>query len=411
MVRRLALFGCAALLLAPTNGLRAEQREPVRFSTAFEGGSLGKVERLGDAAFRCAVQGQRDEHGRNRQASWYFFRLDGVRDRDVTLTLTDFVGEYNGRPGACPMTADTVPVFSRDGETWQHFPAMEWNAEAKEATLRFRSPQDTIWIAHVPPYTHSRVLRLLEAVRKAPCARVEVIGKSAQGRDLHRVVVTNFAKPDAGKRTVWLQAREHAWEAPTSYVFEGALRFLTSDDPQAAALRDRVVFHLMPTADPDGCANGAVRFNALGYDLNRHWDEVDPRRPEFLKQMPEISYLKKAILDCAAARGIDLLVNMHNTETAEFLETHADDPAVVARMKRLDDLLAAKTTFDPSAPVRTAAKPDGSTNALWREARIPVVLMEQRISSSKKLGRRPTVEDRLAFGQQLIAAMAESVLP
>ena len=50
------------------------------------------------------------------------------------------------------------------------------------------------------------------------------------------------------------------------------------------------------------------------------------------------------------------------------------------------------------------------TNSLWGQRQVPVLLMEQRISTSKKLGRRPTTEDRLAFGRQLVEVMAEAVL-
>jgi hypothetical protein len=47
---------------------------------------------------------------------------------------------------------------------------------------------------------------------------------------------------------------------------------------------------------------------------------------------------------------------------------------------------------------------------LWKERKVPVLLMEQRIGTSQKLGRRPTMEDRLDFGKQLITVMAETVL-
>src|SRR5262245_2296612 len=140
------------------------ERPPVTISKDFEGGSCGRVEVLGETTFRCHVEGQSDERGRNRQASWYYFRLDGVKGRDVTLTLTDFVGEYNDKPGAVPMTADTVPVFSDDDETWRHFPSMQWDDARKEATLRFRPERDTIWVAHVPPYPPRRLRRLLAEV-------------------------------------------------------------------------------------------------------------------------------------------------------------------------------------------------------------------------------------------------------
>ena len=36
--------------------------------------------------------------------------------------------------------------------------------------------------------------------------------------------------------------------------------------------------------------------------------------------------------------------------------------------------------------------------------------MEQRIGTSRKLGRRLTVEDRLAFGRQLITVMGQTVI-
>ncbi|MBI5773342.1 MAG: hypothetical protein HZA89_06325 [Verrucomicrobia bacterium] len=387
------------------------QTPPILINKNFEGGSLGKVEKLGDAVFRLHVEGQCDERGRNRQASWHFFRMDNVAGRDLTLTLTDFVGEYNDKPGACPMYAETIPVFSYDGKTWTHFPAMDWDDKAKEATLKFHAASNTLWVAHIPPYTHGDLLRLLADVDRSPHARTEVIGKTVQGRDLHLVTVTDFSTPDTAKKTVWLQARQHAWEAGTSHVMEGALRFVTSDDPRATELRRQVVFKFTPMMHPDGCANGWVRFNANGFDVNRHWNEVDLRDKEKLRLMPEIWYVKKAIfawLD--SGRRIDVMINMHNTEVTEFMDTHADDDASQAMMQRLYTNLAEKTSFDPSRKTGIRKEPGNTTNVLYNERKVPVLLMEQRTGRSKKLGRQPTVADRLQFGRELITVMAETVL-
>ncbi|MBI4326410.1 MAG: hypothetical protein HY674_14270 [Chloroflexi bacterium] len=389
----------------------AQDARPIVFNTSFEGGSLGKIESLGEGAFRCFVEGQHDERGRNRQANWYFFRMDNVKGRDIALTLTDFIGEYNDKPGACPMSPDIVPVFSNDGEEWQHFAGMRWDNERKEATLNFRPTGEPIWIAHIPPYTPRRLQHLLGQVDQTPHARIEVIGKTVQGRELQLVTVTDFERPDAAKKTVWLQARQHAWEAGTSYVMEGALLFITSDDLLARRLRGKVVFLFLPMMDPDGCANGKVRFNAHGYDVNRHWNEVDLRRKEFLQRMPEIWYVKKALLGCVdSGRKIDLMLNLHNTESAEFMDTQADDEPVLALFRRFEAILMEKTSFDPTQRLAVRNAPGNTTNSLYEERRIPVLLMEQRIGFSQKLGRRPTVGDRLNFGRQLIAAMAEAVL-
>ena len=67
----------------------------VSLHTNFEAGSLGKVESLSPTHFRCAVKGEVDQKGRNRQASWYYFRLDDAVGREITLDLVDLMGEYN----------------------------------------------------------------------------------------------------------------------------------------------------------------------------------------------------------------------------------------------------------------------------------------------------------------------------
>ena len=77
-------------------------------------------------------------------------------------------------------------------------------------------------------------------------------------------------------------------------------------------------------------------------------------------------------------------------------------------MQAFFDALVAKTTFNPSQKLRFNDAPANTTNWLWKERRVPVLLMEQRIGTCPKLGRRPTIQDRLAFGRQLITVMAET---
>jgi hypothetical protein len=77
-------------------------------------------------------------------------------------------------------------------------------------------------------------------------------------------------------------------------------------------------------------------------------------------------------------------------------------------MNVMYDRLLAATSFDPSPPqkLRASERASGNTNWLYQEARIPVMLMEQRIGFSTKLNRWPTVKDRLEFGPVLLQAMA-----
>lgn len=94
--RKLKSLAAPWFLLAAFGMARGDSE--ILFNTNFEGGSLGKIENLGARRYRCSVQGQYDERGRNRQANWYYFRMEGVAGLDLSLTLTDLVGEYNDKP-------------------------------------------------------------------------------------------------------------------------------------------------------------------------------------------------------------------------------------------------------------------------------------------------------------------------
>jgi murein tripeptide amidase MpaA len=76
--------------------------------------------------------------------------------------------------------------------------------------------------------------------------------------------------------------RKYAWETGSSWACDGAVRFLLPNDKRAAQIRDRLIYKIFPMADPDGVADGGVRFNRNGYDLNRNWDAPNPQK------MPEI---------------------------------------------------------------------------------------------------------------------------
>jgi hypothetical protein len=104
------------------------------------------------------------------------------------------------------------------------------------------------------------------------------------------------------------------------------------------------------------------------------------------------------------------MLNLHNTETGEYMETIANEERSRSLLTRLFQELAATSTFDSGQALRFSDRPDHTTNSLYRETRIPVVLLEQRISTSPKLGRRLTVADRLDFGKRLIAQMGHAVL-
>ena len=406
---RSAVFVCVLWLFGMSTTLPASE---IRFQTDFPGGSLGRVESLGEKTFRCHVKGEANESGRNRQASWYYFRIDGAKNSEITLVLTDFVGEYNLRPGACPMNEKLRPVFSTDGRKWRHFETMQWDKEKKEATLRFPVESDSFWIAHVPPYTPERLAIFLREIDQSPYARIETYGRSVGEWPLQKVCVTDESVSNEEKLHLWFVARQHAWEAPTTKVVEGLLRFLIGSTDEAAALRRRAVVHVVPMFDPDGCQRGGVRYNANGYDTNRHWPRVNLRSKSDLVKMPEIWYAKKAMTAAHREQPIDLLIALHNQEIGDCIFAGApENGPLMRKIVRFESELKSGTFYEsvpepgkPARPIRFTATGSETIESLWSECGIPVALVELQVAPNPKLGRIATPEDYRRFGEGLLRA-------
>lgn len=377
------------------------------FSWDFEAGSLLRAEGIGGDRFRCHVKGQTDQDGRNRQASWYYFCVDGASGRTLNFEMVDLAGEYNYHPTTGSITGGTLPFYSVDRRTW--IPIDEGEYDSKGPALRYqvRVPANRIWIAHVPPYTNADFERLSRELVQGRSAGIETIGRSAEGRSIPLITITDESVPLRDKKAIWLMFRQHAWEAGSSWTGEGLMRFAVSDDPRATEIRRRAVLKILPLNDPDGVAEGAVRFNHYGYDLNRNWDVAEPEK------MPEITAERKAIFDWLdAGHPVDFFLTLHNDEDNEHL-VGPPDRRWLPLLHRVWDAWAAGTTAAPTEDAHlmeattTAGKP-GRMNVvqgLSHDRGLPAFEIEMRITKHPKLGHRPNIEDRLLAGKELLLAI------
>ncbi|EFA12270.1 cytosolic carboxypeptidase-like protein 5 isoform X1 [Tribolium castaneum] len=120
----------------------------------------------------------------------------------------------------------------------------------------------------------------------------EVVCRSLGGRDIHLLTISSYHGitpeietrlknlfPDknsrrpfkfVGKKVVFVSARVHPGETPSSFVFNGFLNLLlTRDDPVAIMLRRLYVFKMIPFLNPDGVVLGHYRTDTRGVNLNR----------------------------------------------------------------------------------------------------------------------------------------------
>ena len=80
------------------------------------------------------------------------------------------------------------------------------------------------------------------------------------------VIITNFSsKPEdiALRKAVVLTSRVHPGESNSSYIMQGILDYLISDDEGARYLRNNFVFKIVPMLNPDGVIVGNYRCSLM----------------------------------------------------------------------------------------------------------------------------------------------------
>ena len=86
------------------------------------------------------------------------------------------------------------------------------------------------------------------------------------------LIVTNFMSDPvdiAVRKSIILTSRVHPGESNSSFVMNGVIDFLVSDDANAEFLRNTFVYKIVPMLNPDGVIVGNYRCGLMGQDLNR----------------------------------------------------------------------------------------------------------------------------------------------
>ncbi|MHC4871756.1 MAG: M14 family zinc carboxypeptidase [Planctomycetota bacterium] len=120
----------------------------------------------------------------------------------------------------------------------------------------------------LPAYNVGKLGRFLEEIKDKGIA-VEVIGKSAEGRDINLISL-----PSENKNALnfFIQARDHAYETSGSYCVEAIVDFLHEKSNLSELLRFNYNFYILPMTNPDGVYNGMSRLTyEAGLNLDRLW--------------------------------------------------------------------------------------------------------------------------------------------
>jgi zinc carboxypeptidase len=273
--------------------LPAEEGRTLQILTDFPGGSA-RVQGI-DQETRT-VRLVPTPHPDRGWACWWYFKLQGVRPGE-TITL---------EVGTDSFAKPDQAMFSLDNHVWVH--TAPGRREKDRIIYHHRVDATDAWFAWGPPYVLEHARALVErAAKVTPDAIAFELCKSREGRPVPalRFSPPGVTNPGAAARAgIWIQARQHAWESGSSWVGQGLVEWLLSEDPRAAELRKKAEICFVPIMDVDNVARGAGGKNQKPQDHNRDWSE-SPHWPEVRAAMQHIAALN-------AAGRFDLFIDLHN---------------------------------------------------------------------------------------------------
>jgi len=263
---------------------------------------------------------------------WFHFRLTGAKDTPCTLNIT------NAKGAAYPKGWEGYQaVASTDRENWVRVPTTYENGIL---SIRHTPSADSTWFAYFAPYSMERHADLIAQSQLADGVSLDVLGETLDGQPMD---LLRIGEPAADKQNYWAIARQHPGESMAEWWMEGFIaRLLDPADRTAQALRERVVFHLVPNMNPDGSRRGHLRTNASGANLNREWSEPA------MDRSPEVFLVRERM----QATGADFCLDVHGDEALpyNFLAGMMGIPSLSDRQKThqqifSDALLAASPDF------------------------------------------------------------------
>lgn len=319
---------------------------PLKFiDTSIENASPVWYEVDPDGVVRVHLNYDHERDSPNRAAGHIHFKLHAEPGGKLTLEFVNLENVWNSTPGSVARELKAM-VVSTNGRDWKSLATEALSTN--RIRLHVEMPGPALHVARVEPYRLSDLERFLTSLEGKRNVEIKKIGRTVQGRELEIVRIGNPAAP----YRVFLRARAHPWEPVGNWLIEGLTERLLSDE--GARFLERYCVYMMPMANKDGVALGRTRFNLLGKDLNRNWNE-----PSDAQLAPENFALEEWLKGMIAnGEKPHLALELHNDGSGRL---HISRPPVanlqrsLDRMKIFEELLRKHTFFT-----------EGSTTAEFR---------------------------------------------
>jgi hypothetical protein len=299
------------------------------FESRFESGNLYQARQTGPHEYMLVLN---PDLYSKRHVQWYYFRVSNMETTPIyTFHIVNFEKSKSLYSKGLQPLLYSEQEARTTGVGWRR---VGWNVSYTQSrvnypphmsplrsyftltwSMRFYHHGDTCYLAHCYPYPLSALYTLLgrieEDTERAKYIQREELCRTLAGNPCPLLTVTEFTGEGSEegegkkKRGVVVTARVHPGETNSSWMMEGLILFLTSDSPQAHALRKSFVFKLVPMLNPDGVVVGNYRTSLAGVDLNRVF------RTPVTAAFPTISHTKKMMNSFQQEIEVCVYVDLH----------------------------------------------------------------------------------------------------
>lgn len=260
----------------------------------FDGGNIEPVSIDNPDDLRLKI---RKDAG-DRHGQWFSFQLCNGLDTECRMVLEN-AGDMSYPEGF----RDYEAVASYDQEYWFRVPT---TFDGKALTITHRPESNSVYYAYFAPYSLARHQDLIAQALSSPVVAGSVLCKTPDG---HPHTLLTIGEPSAGRKRVWITARQHPGETMAEWWVEGFLeRLLNPEDPVSRRLLDRSVVYLVPNMCLDGSIRGHLRCNGRGINLNRAWKDPDAA------ESPEVYYVREYM----HRTGVDFALDVHGDEALPY---------------------------------------------------------------------------------------------
>ncbi|CAL2033425.1 unnamed protein product [Caenorhabditis brenneri] len=246
------------------------------FEASFESGNLGRVDKVSCSEYDLFI---RPDTLNNKYRVWFYFECkNATENQRIIFNIVNFSKQRT----LFEMGIAAPVVKSNAQNSWARIPSRHiYYYRSSQHNDRwilsfafiFES-SDPVQFAYCIPYTYGQLQSWLSELdaRKYPFFHRDLLAHTVQKRRVD--LITIDGSPDTfqgSKKMVFLTARVHPGETPSSHVMHGIIEFLVSKDDRAQKLRKVYCFKIIPMLNPDGVYLGNYRCSLMGYDLNRMW--------------------------------------------------------------------------------------------------------------------------------------------